>query len=207
MDCWEKGAKNTKFFKEGRLLSFMKRGIFLGLLLISAIILISVGVIAYGVSSPYWKSNPLKMYAGQTKEVGFTLFNNLGEQKDADVIVSVVKGGEIARVGQNNYRIPFGTTGTKLLLSVSIPENVEVGKNYDVKLSINPAFEEGAGSVELGVNYAIEFPVMVVEKASAVENSPRSNVKIGANAVIGIFVIVAFVIFIGVYLMLKRRGE
>jgi len=45
-------------------------------------------VFALGISSPYWKDNPLEMYAGETRTIAFSLVNRIdGGVAEAFVIL------------------------------------------------------------------------------------------------------------------------
>ena len=141
------------------------------ILLISTIFLIP-NVFAFGISSPYWKDNPLQMHPGETKEIAFNLQNcpSLSETCDQkDIIIQAIleEGEEIAEITSGSqYTIPFGTADTNIILRISAPE--ESPQNiYTIKFSVSSPPSEEAGNVQLGTKYNVEFSVIIASSPSA----------------------------------------
>jgi len=133
-------------------------------------VLLSMNFIAaLGVSTSYWKDNPLDMYPGQTKEITFTLTNKPDEET-ARAIVSIDERTEIAQlISGSEYNVAPGTANTKVTLKIIIPETAEIGNIYNVGFSVKAAPSEEEGTVQLGVQYKIDFPVRVVSKSEVSE--------------------------------------
>ena len=187
-----------------------------------AILLVSTSnVIAFGISSPYWKNHPLKMYPGETKEVLFNLQNcpSLSEQcqrKDVNVLVNFDADNEIAQLlSGTTYQIPFGTADTYIKLKVSIPEDAEIGNTYNIKFSVSSAPEKIVTNIQLGIEYGVEFPVLVTEKSAIPETNEdfvrETEVKVinkqekknaNVSIILGILILMAGII---IYLILKRN--
>ena len=120
-------------------------------------------VLAFGVSSPYWKDHPLEMSSGETKSVVFTLVNK-PDAEIAQAFVSLEDGTEIAEIiSGKEYTVIPGTTDTKVILQVIIPDTASVGDSYNIKFSVGSA-PEGEGTVQLSVKYNIEFTEKFLEK-------------------------------------------
>jgi LPXTG-motif cell wall-anchored protein len=191
--------------------------IFVGLL----IMLVSTGsVLAFGVSSPYYKNHPLEMYPGETREVAFNLQNcpALLESCDpGDVTVSVEfeEGGEVAEIISGlNYLVPYGTASTNLIVRVSVPADANVGDSYNVQFSLSsPPPEEEGGTVQVGIRYGISFPVEVVGQALEEPETPATppppeptTEPVNWLLWIGIALVV-IVILIVILLLRKKREE
>ena len=181
--------------------------------LVLAILLVgAVSVSAFGISAPYWKQNPLKMYPGEEKDVFFNLQNcpslldscNSGE---ISAVASLLEGSEIARITSGeSYSLPFGSSDTYLKMHISIPSSASIGGSYNVKFAISSG-GSGQGSVVLGTGYYVDFPVVVVEKtaeAVAADTTASSGSKVNSVTVI-LFVMGFVVVVLLIYWMLKRR--
>src|SRR3989344_7243937 len=100
-------------------------------------------VLAFGISSPYWKAHPLEMYLGETRDIEFNLQNcpslkDHCDKEDANVVVEFVEGSEIAEITSGaNYLVKYGSSDQNIILKISIPENAEVGTVYTVKFSVS----------------------------------------------------------------------
>ncbi|MBS3098934.1 hypothetical protein J4462_01855 [Candidatus Pacearchaeota archaeon] len=175
-----------------------------------AILIVSTnGVLAFGISSPYWKNHPLEMYLGETRDIEFNLQNcpslkDHCDKEDANIVVEFEEGSEIAEITSGaNYLVKYGSSDQNIILKISIPENANIGDEHTVKFSVSsvPETDEG-GNVQLGTKYFSSFPVKVIEKpAEAVEKpvieetapNKKSNVLVWALVVVIILVIFYFV--------------
>lgn len=127
----------------------------------------SVG--AFGISSPFWNTNPLELSPGESVEIFFNLQNCPSLSPDCDpvdeeVIVELVEGRKIARItGNRKYLIPFGSHDQYIKMNVKVPKKAQVGDTYIILFtvaSLNPA--TGGGGISIGVKYSIKFSVNVV---------------------------------------------
>ena len=154
-------------------------------------------VLALGVSSPYWKDNPLEMYPGETKEVKFSLVNR-PDAETAQAFVFLEDGVGVAEITSGTeYTVTPGTTNTKVILQVTIPDEANIGDSYDVKFSVK-SVPEDEGMVQLTVGYNVDFPVVVVGKPTEI---PKEG--LGTWQIIGI-VIGIIAILVIIYLILKK---
>jgi len=136
-------------------------------IVIASIILIPISiayVLAIGVSAPYWDTNPLNMYPGQTEEIIFTL-TELPDAEISNVIVSLGRGFEIAEIiSGSEYTVYPGTADTNIILRVSIPKNAAIGDKYKVSILVQPTPPKTPGNVQIATEYDVNFPVKVIEK-------------------------------------------
>jgi hypothetical protein len=121
---------------------------------------------AFGVSNFYYGNNPLRMDAGETKEITFLLQNIVGNQ-DFTARAEISEGQEIARINDSGvYQVPLGTQDVPVKVVVSIPKKDKAGKKYTIKLGITaiPKNEEGTISLSQGTGAIV--PVEITGKES-----------------------------------------
>jgi len=182
-----------------------------------AILLVGTGsVLAFGISSPYWKSHPLELYPGESREISFNLQNcpSLKENcddGDANIVASFEEGSEIAEITSgDSYLVPFGSADTNIILKVSIPESASIGDEYNVKFSVSsPPAEGEGGNIQLGVKYGVSFPVEVIEEPTDVppaadEPAPPDKSKRG-NKVLKMLVVLVALILIAWIILRKKK--
>ena len=131
-------------------------------IVIMSLALLSI-ISAFGVSSPYWSGNPLKMDKGETKTVPFNLQNKAGATEDVTVNVQLIQGSEIATLLKEEYVIEAGGEND-ILLTVSISEEAETGTTYPIELKVKTKTTGDAGGVEMGTGMGIAFNVVVTEE-------------------------------------------
>ena len=189
----------------------------IGILMIIFLLVSISGVLAFGISSPYWKDNPLKMNPGESRDVFFNLQNcpsllaSCGSSEE-NVIVSLMEGSEVTQITSgDSYRLPFGSFDTYVKLHVSIPESASPGSSYNVKFSVSSS-GSGTGSVVLGTGYYVDFPVIVVEKSAesvVVDNqnvSPQSKLNF-SNLTTVLFIAGLILLILVIYWIIKKiRG-
>jgi hypothetical protein len=179
------------------------------LVLVFGILLVSTSsVLAFGISSPHWRSNPLEMYPGETKDISFNLQNCPAlledcDKEDVNVILSFLEGEEIAEVrGGSEYLVPYGSANTNIILRVSVPESASVGDSYNVKFSVTSAPKGEGGNVQLGVKYNVDFPVEVGEESF---EQPQVSGEGSGNLIWWIVGIVVVVLII--WYVVKRKKQ
>ena len=158
-------------------------------------------LLALGVNSPYWTSNPLEMYPGETRDVFFTLV----EKSDSEIVqafATLEDGAGIAKIiSGEEYTVIPGTTSAKVILQIKIPKKANIGDSYEVMFSVGAASAE-QGTVQLDLKYDVKFPVQVVEK-SEISLGPKDK-KIGM-VVWFIFIALVLVIFVLIIFLIIRK--
>ena len=176
------------------------------LVLVAMLLLLNIGfVLALSVNSPYYKNNPLEMYPGQEREILFNMQNcpsllDSCDKEDVSVVVSLEEGSEIAEiVGNENYKIDYGTSDSNIRLKVNIPDNTAIGTEYLVKILVS-ADPKDSGSVQLGLKYNIEFPVVIKDASNVAvvlgEGTTTSNNIFSMVLVVIILSIISLVILV-----------
>ena len=172
-------------------------------ILILVILFSMHSILALGVSSPYWKDNPLSMYPGQIKEVAFTLTN----KPDAETAVAFVSMDDDAGIAEitsgTEYNVAPGSTNSKIMLKISVPDTATIGDTYNVKFSVTSEPPKGQGPVQLTMGYNVEFPVKVVEQSQA--SNEQFNESQSKEVSWVIWGIIILVILIVVSFLIKKK--
>lgn len=126
------------------------------------IVVFSLFVNAFGVSSSYWKDNPLIMHAGQTEDVKLLLQNMVGE-KDMKVKISIVDGKSFAKLLDKNdiYNIPFGVKDVPINIRISIPENANLGENLNIGVMIIEIPTENKNMIQTAAGIRETIPILI----------------------------------------------
>ncbi|MEM4230256.1 MAG: hypothetical protein QXF25_00015 [Candidatus Pacearchaeota archaeon] len=162
--------------------------------LILAIILGLSLVSAFGVSSPYWEGNPLKIARGETRTIELTLQNIANAVEDIKAELKVVEGAEIASLEKESYIIK-ANSAEKAILSINVPSNAQPGKVYKVKIETKTITPGITGAVSMGTGIKTSFDVIVEER-----EKEKSNFWI--YIVLGVIVLVMII-----YLTARKRKE
>lgn len=153
---------------------------------------------AFGVSSSYWRGNPVSVYPGEERVVDLVLQNMVGDE-DIRVRAALVGGSEIASTETREYFVPAGTKDTAVPVTIRIPREVELGTTYVVTVSFETVTSGVGGGVAMGTGVDTSFDVVVV--AEPPQNSPFSENY-------GLWIILAIVVIVliaAVWIHLKRK--
>lgn len=179
-------------------------------LILAMILLVSTNVLAFAISAPYSKDNPLRMYAGETRDVSFVMQNLQGDS-DASVVVSLSEGKEIAQITSGvNYVVPLGTSDTRLNLRIIIPSDASAGATYNVKFSAQSSPVGKEGNIQVGVGYNVDFPVVVLEKSTTPTSTPEfieQPQEKSTGMMWAIILIVAIIIVVGAIIWFVKRKK
>ena len=136
----------------------------IGLLSIFTILLIgmSFNVIAFGVTSQYWKTRPLIMQPGETKDVSFSLQNMVG---DEDVhLLAELKGDKkyvTLTDPSNRYVIPAKTKGVKVNFRITVPADTKIGTTFRVTITFLNAPDSTTQQVGIGTSIGKSLEVII----------------------------------------------
>ena len=164
-----------------RLMKMKTKDIFL-IIVPLLLILLSINVYAFGVTSFYWDKKPLYLNPGESREIqAFGLQNMVGE-KDMTISVEQVSGLEIAKIIDKslNYEVPFGSKDVYINMKITIPSDAKIGQVYGVGLRFKESAGEKQGesvqtiggmsnSIEVVVGKRIEGPQVVKEEIMPVQ--------------------------------------
>ena len=175
--------------------------------LIVLTLLLSGLVSAFGVSSDYWKGNPLKISPGETKTISLRLQNMVGSE-DINVRAVLIKGSEIASIDERDYLVRYGTKDTEVLITVKIPSDVQVDTNYEVTISFKTLAPGEEGVVSIGTGVDTTFDVLVVPVAPVVTaEEPQLAPSLRSNLAWYVIGAIVLLIIIVIIVMLKKKKE
>src|SRR4030042_59306 len=127
------------------------------------IILFSSFVSAFGVGAAYYKENPLKISAGETKEIIFNLKNGPGPE---DIIASssITQGsGILELIDSENVLVPVGGS-VNIRTKITIPNDAKIGDTYPIEMTFKTV-SGGAGTFGLSSSVSRGFDVIIVSTA------------------------------------------
>jgi len=175
--------------------------------------MLSVGMAsAFGVATPYWDDNPLRMYPGESAEVTLNLQNMVGSE-DVTLSAEFTKDGNgIATfVGGLEYLVPFGRDDVPVLISIDVPETDTVGGTRYIELAFSQVSTDNGGMVSVVGGFNTKFPVYVVAEeestfylAPPVEEESGEEKDRGVWYLVGAIVIIIIVIL---WILLRRRRK
>ena len=177
-----------------------KKTVFALMLIVVTILLIISNVYAFGVSSSYYKGNPLQISPGETKIISLRLQNMVGSE-DMTVKSVLTKGSEIAKVEEKNYVVKAGTEGLEVPVTISISSNTPLNTNYEVTVSFSTVTSGQGGAVSLGTGIDTTFDVLVVPETPNVNDSGVNNSIV--FLVVGVIVLLAIIV-LAVFLKNKK---
>jgi len=159
------------------------------------VLLISL-VCAAGVSSPYWKGNPLKISPGQTKVVELTLQNMVGTD-DIRMTVEIKQGQNIASLEKNEYLAEIGTKDTEVPVKITIPEDAQIGTTQTIVVGFKSITESTEGTVTFGTAMDTTFDVEITSEAEPEEAElPELNLQWTIIAIVGIIILLIIITFL-----------
>lgn len=176
----------------------------IGILLI-VIILTSSFVSAFGVGSAYYKENPLKISAGETKEIIFNLQNGPGPQ-DITAKPSITKGAEILElIDSENVLVSVGGA-VDIKVKVNIPNDAKIGEVYPVEVTFTTVSTE-AGAFGLVSSVSRNFDVIIVPTPEEIsrEEARLAEQKPIPLWIIGLIILIAILIILVIWFILKKK--
>jgi hypothetical protein len=173
-----------------------------GILLVLTILLTS-GVYAFAISTPYWPENPLKIAPGQTVDLQLVLKNNAGASP-AILSAEVSQGADITTITDSNkvYNVPAGGEAA-MNVRVSVPSDSKIGGNYPVEFTFK-TMQSGltGGAVGIGSSISTRLPVFVVNEEESMVPVVKTNWTL--YLIIGVAVLVMVVIVVALN---KRKKQ
>src|SRR3989339_835888 len=145
------------------------------MILLFGMVLVSLSVVsAFGVSTPYWDENPLRLAPGESMDVELVLQNMAGSD---DV---------------------------KVRARVAVPMNVVDGGTREVVLSFTQVGQEGAGMVSVSGGFTTKFPVFVVATKESVLFQPKPEVEVPQKSYFWVWVLVVVLVLVLVWFAWKK---
>jgi len=149
---------------------------------------------ALGIVSDYNRNKPVFMESGESKTIDFRV---LGAIDEAELVISLVKGSEVASINEDKKYVISSKT-TFIPIEINVPSRAKRGTIYPILVSFNNLVNTEAGGIALGTSIEYGFDVVVGD----VSNAPEVNklpiivlVFIGISILSLISLIVLIVIF------------
>ena len=167
---------------------------------------------AFAISSFYWRENPLNLTIGETKDIQFTLQNNIGGE-DLNIRARIIKGSEIAKISDasNEYLLSFGGVQPVVHVEVSIPNDAKIGDVYTLEIIFDTVKKGTSGGLGFGASISRGFKVNVVEKPKPPEEVvlPEKKPLLQTIYLVIILVVILAIIIVTIALfnLLKKKKQ
>ena len=180
------------------------------------LILLSMNVSAFAITSYYWDEKPLYLEPGQTVEVqAFGLQNMIGGE-DITVKVTPGAGQEIAEItdGSLIYKVPFGRKDIYVNMRVSIPEDTKTGTEYDIGASFSKLTENEGRMIQLTTRIDNSIKIIVGKPPEEIKKGVGEKEVLGEGMLITMLVLIIVIVAVLIYyfgivkgkkIFLKRR--
>jgi hypothetical protein len=133
----------------------------LSTILVTILILMPM-VESFGITSPYYKGNPLRMQAGEETNITLLLQNMIGEE-NYNARARIVMGEEIATITDNGeYYVPYGKKDIEINIRVKIPERPI--EDYSIKVEVIAQPESAKEQLNFAQGVGAEIPVEITGK-------------------------------------------
>ena len=134
------------------------------------VILLSAGVMAFGVTPSHFGEHELRIMPGEKGTAYFELQNMVGDE-DYQVTATMTLGEEIARITDKEtiYEVPAMTEGIRVNLEVTIPQNANIGDTYLIEMAFRAA-PKSSGPLTMGTSIKNTIPIIIGEKKVIPEN-------------------------------------
>jgi hypothetical protein len=125
---------------------------------LSLLVLSTLSVSAFGVSSPHWETNPLELYPGETGYSTHTLINTEFPEGENVTITAFDGAGISELLTGTNYTIPYLNNSVKVIINSTAPLNATPGDVYNISFKIK---ESNPGGF-FGIGFTIPYPVLII---------------------------------------------
>ena len=160
---------------------------------------------SFGVTTPYFEDNPLKLKPGESADIRLELQNMVGEE-DVSLMANLNSGSEIAFITDEDttYKVPFGTKDTYVNINIKIPEEDQIGTEYKIGVSFNTFGEEGSDIVQLSGAVATNIPVIVSDESTEI---PQESPEIVESLSIVPFLIIGLMLAAVILLVIFKNKK
>jgi hypothetical protein len=162
------------------------------------VIVNSYFVAGFGASADYWDDKPLKLKAGEMREIELRLQNLAGSSEDIVLRANLQEGEDIAIFVDEelDYVVPFGSENVPVKIIVETPEDAEIGTSYYLLVSFDQLATADDSFLQIAGAVKKRIPVEIVgeEKSS------------GSQGITGL-VIISLIVISGVALFVYRRRK
>ena len=190
------------------------------ILLLSVLLFVLPFVLGFGITTPYWDTNPLVMRPGETQEVTLVLQNMIGGE-DLTFKASVKEGLEFATLAdeKNQYTVPFGSDNIPVKLRISIPADASPPLKTMIRVTFSQVQEAKEGQM-IQMNGAItsQIPLEIVSAVPEKSKEPSTVSDQGSDTAsssslsvvwlgLGVAVLAIILIIVLVFHFRNKREE
>jgi len=150
-------------------------------LLISIIILIilfSFNTFAFAVTSYYWDKKPLFLDPGESIEIEAFGIQNMAGNEDMTMEVKQISGYDIAEILDESpiYDVPLGTKNNYVNMRITIPEDAQIGEEYNIGASFKKVQTAKGGNIQLRAGMTNNIVVIVGQRIDKTEQVPEVRI-------------------------------
>ena len=180
---------------------------------IGVLIILSVSISAFSISSPYMENKQLKVYPGEIRELEFVLQNG-GATEETSVRVRILEGSEIAELTSQGIEADLGKIyiipvdeKLKIDVKISVPEDAEIGESYHIRLGVSTAATTKKGEFGFGMEIENIFDIVVGEmvQTSPPETTSAETIKNNWIPYLSIAIIILVIILIIFFIKRKKH--
>ena len=173
------------------------------------LIVIINNVHAFGVSYSYLcPDNPVIVNPGKETKVAFGLQNmNVQEGEDMNVFVRFKNNEGIASLENDKYLVKANTKDTKVYVDLKIPNEAEIGKNYNVVLDFSIAPKENAEGVVFGLGNEVKMCVLVGRYILPTLSPEEIKGKNSKWILMGLGILIIIVLAIIIVILRRKNKE
>ena len=174
-------------------------------------------VYGFGVTTPYWDTNPLVMSPGQNVNFHLLLQNMVGEENIV-ATAKVSSGDQFMDIIDTNeeYLVPLGSRDVQINLNVNIPEDTPNG-DHILGLVVTTFPDTPTGMVQFGAAIEQKIPLKIVGGApppnppdlAATAHQEKPTVeekKINTGFIVALIILVAIGL-LSIVFLLKRKKD
>ena len=168
-------------------------------------------ITAFGVGSIYHKDKPLKISAGESKEIIFNFQNPIGNDITTRPIIT--EGSEIIQfIDSSDFLVPVGSS-IDFIAKVVIPNDVEAGTTIPVELTFTTVESKVDGqTLGFGSSVGRNFDVIIVptdEELALLSLEEERGLKAYGNwaIFIGIVILVLIIAILNMVNKKKKSGN
>lgn len=178
---------------------------YLGLEIILTLVLALGFVNAFSPISGYSSTNPLQVYAGESKEIPVNVYLS-PEENNLEFSADIVEGSEIISFVDKKATYDASQSSEGVVkFKVNVPAGTPIGTEYNIVLRFSDVQSASSGMIGFALKADNAFKVVVVEKPAIIEETPQGEGIGLIGWVIGIIIVIAIILII--YFILKKRNE
>lgn len=166
-------------------------------------ILLTMNVNAFGVSTFYYEGRPLILNPGEVRDIEVQLQNE-ATSGPISLKAKIDSEKNIAQLtGKTIFNLDSGDKGVSVPITISVPEDAQIGDKYQVSVSFLTAAGNEGGMVDLGTQITKGFEVVV---GKVIEQEKIEKNTISPQNLMGILVLLSLAVLV-LFILRKRKRK